>query len=360
MSPGVSKGGCPMNNSMPVGNRLIETLRCEQSESSFAYTSEDMDKICSLVDESIALVKRFRTTNGFSNDLKPSAMVVGLFKNFDRVDEKQRLRLTAQCSEEFLVWCRREIRKGEQGVCRLLLNFAYDTSYIGYLGKDFNSGLAGHSHFWIPRDSFIQIFNWFCRGKMPEWLTSEFMCIFELRQVMETAFHRVIGLGEISVPLRIPHALIPDILHRNITIQNFSPPSGLTIKDYMHVYDWTDKSIHLMCTDWVWVVWKAMMIGGDFFTCPKRTNGQVSIYDNFELSKELLSKVRKEFVTRVKDQNKRFAEFSISWIKPDAAIVDDKGASTDVVPSIEIVTNECRNNFVKHFVKWFSSILKKF
>lgn len=110
-----------MDNSMPVGNRLIETLRCEQCESSFAYTSEDIDKVCRLVDESIALIKRFRAKNGFSNDLKPPAMVVGLFKNFDRVDEKQRLRLTAQCSEEFLVWCRHEIKNGEHGVCRLLL-----------------------------------------------------------------------------------------------------------------------------------------------------------------------------------------------------------------------------------------------
>lgn len=346
-----------MDNRMPVGNRLIEMLGREQCDPSSACTGDELAEIGKLVDESINLIKTFRAKNGFSKELKPQAMVVGLFKNFDRVSNNQRLRLTAQCSEEFLVWCRQEILNGEHGVCRLLSNFAYDTSYIGYLGKDFNTGRAGRSHFWIPRDSFLQVFNWFCRGRMPERLTSEFMCIFELRQVMEVAFHRVIGLGGISVPLRIPHALIPDILHRDLTAKNFSSQNGLTIKDYMHVYDWTDKSIHLMCTDWVWVVWKAMMIGGDFFTCPKRTNGQISIYDNFELSEEILNKIRREFVMRVKGKDKRFSEFSINWIKPEAAIVDKECKAIDVMPRTERVLNVCRWNFVQCFVKWFSLFL---
>jgi len=347
-----------MDNRLPVGNRLIEILGRERCESASEYTREDLTEIGTLVDDSINLIRSFRAKNGFSKDLKPQALVVGLFKNFDKINDKERLRLTLQCSEEFLVWCKQEILRGEHGVCRLLLNFAYDTSYIGYLGKDFNAGCARHSHFWIPRDSFIQIFNWFCRGMMPERLTSEFMCIFELRQVMEVAFHRVIGLGEVSVPLRIPHALIPDILHRNLTTKNFSPPSGLTIKDYMHVYDWTDRSIHLMCTDWVWVVWKAMMIGGDFFTCPERTNGQMSIYDNFELSEDLLNQVRCEFVMRVKNQNKRFSEFRINWTKPEAAIVDKEGKAIDVLPRTEIVANEHRCNFMQCVVKWFSVFFK--
>lgn len=348
-----------MDNGMPVGNRLIELLGRKRCESASEYTGEDLTEIGKLVDESIDVIKSFRAKNGFSKNLKPQAMVVGLFRNFDQVNDKQRLRLTAQCSEEFLIWCRQEILRGEHGVCRLLANFAYDTSYIGYLGNDFNSGRAGHSHFWIPRDSFVQTFNWFCRGRKPERLTSEFMCIFELRQVIEVAFHRVIGLGEVSVPLRIPHALIPDILHRNLAPKNFSPPSGLTIKDYMHVYDWTDKSIHLMCTDWVWVVWKAMMIGMDFFTCPERTNGQISIYDNFELSEELLNKVRNEFVKHVKDQNKRFVEFDINWIKPDAAIVNKEGKAIDVLPRTESVSNKCRCNFVQRFIKWFRCFFRE-
>lgn len=343
-----------MSSIMPVGNSLIKMLERERCESPSAYTSEDLTEIGRLVDEAISLIRRFRVQHGFSNDLKPPAMVVGLFKNFNKVNADNRLRFTAQCSEEFLVWCRQEISNGEYGVCRLLLNFAYDTSYIGYLGKDFNSGLARHSHFWIPRDSFNQVFNWFCRGRTPRRLTSEFMCIFELRQVMEVAFHRVIGLGEVSVPLRIPHALIPDILHRNLTAKNFSPPSGLAIKDFMHVYDWTDRSIHLMCTDWVWVVWKAFMIGCDFFTCQERTNGRLSIYDNFEFSEELLNKIRGEFVAQVKRQNKRFTEFSIKWIKPEAAIVNKEGKAIDVLPRTENVSNECRCNFVKRIVKWFS------
>lgn len=343
-----------MDKVAPVGDRIIDMLGHERCENPSAFTSYDLVEIGKFVDESISILKNYRTRNGFSKNLKPSAMIVGIFKNFDRVDDRQRLRLTAQCSEEFLCWCRQEILNGEYGVCRLLANFAYDTSCIGYLGRDFTSSRAGRSHFWIPRDSFIQIFNWFCRGRVPEQLTSEFMCIFELRQVMETAFHRVIGLGDVSMPLRIPHELIPDILHRNLTERNFSSPSGLSIKDYMHVYDWTDKSIHLMCTDWVWVVWKAMMIVGDFFTGPERVNGQISIYDNFEFSEELLNKVRCEFVTRVKDQNKRFAKFDIKWIKPEAAIVNKEGKIIEVLPRTEIVLNERRYHFVQRFINWLS------
>ena len=96
------------------------------------------------------------------------------------------------------------------------------------------------------------------------------------------------------------------------------------------------------------------MIGCDFFTCQERTNGRLSIYDNFEFSEELLNKIRGEFVAQVKRQNKRFTEFSIKWIKPEAAIVNKEGKAIDVLPRTENVSNECRCNFVKRIVKWFS------
>ena len=101
-----------------------------------------------------------------------------------------------------------------------------------------------------------------------------------------------------------------------------------------------------------------MMIGMDFFACPERTNGQMSIYDNFELPEELLNKVRYEFVKRVKTQNKRFFEFDINWIKPDAAIVNNEGKAIDVLPRAESVSNKCRCNFVQRFIKWFRCFLR--
>lgn len=319
----------------PVGERLFAALSHDASK---VYSAQELGIIGGLVDEAINVVSTYRTKNKFSN-LKTSALVTGLFKSFEKADDRERLRLTAQCAEEFLHWCKGEIEAGNSGVCQMLLNFTYDTAYIGYLGAAFCTHYAGHSHFWIPVDSYAQVFNWFRGGSAPERLTSEFMCIFELRQAMETAFHRVIGIGEISVPIRIPHGLIPDILHRNLTTKNFSPPSGLTIKEFMHVYDWTDRSIHLMCTDWTWVVWKAMMIGCDFFYCPERKNGRISIHDNFELTDELLKSLRHEFIQRVSKYNFRFKKFKVHWNPPDAAIVGKDGKSINVSASDEEV--EC-------------------
>ena len=114
-----------------------------------------------------------------------------------------------------------------------------------------------------------------------------------------------------------------------------------------------------MCTHYVWVVWKAMMMGCDFFTRPKRCNGQVSIYDNFELSDELLDKVRCEFVARVKEQNKQFAKFSIIWTKPEAAIVDSKGQAIEISPRTEIVDNDCHCSVCKRLVKTIINYIKR-
>lgn len=334
------------NSDVPVGDRLFAALSHDVAK---RYTPQELASICALVDEAIILIQTYRSKNKFSN-LKPSALVIGLFKRFEKVNGKEQQKLTAQCSEEFLCWCKKKIVAGNQTVCQILLNFVYDTVSFGYLGKDFSTRQAGHAHSWIPVASFRQVFNWYCTGVPPDQLTSEFLYIFELRQAMETAFRRVLGFGGASVRLYIPHELIPDILHHNLNTNNFSPPNKLTIKEFMHVYNWTNRSIHMMRTDWTWVVWKAMMVECDFFACPQRSSGRKSIYDNFELSDQLLKKLRCKFVARVKEQNKGFQEFKIYWMQPEAAIVDNNGRPIEISPQTETIQNPCHWWSVKRLV----------
>lgn len=136
------------------------------------------------------------------------------------------------------------------------------------------------------------------------------------------------------------HDLIPRIVRECISKSNFSPPNGATLTQVMHVYDWTDRCIHRMSTDFVWIVWKAFMVCDDFFTPTPRNNGMMSIHDSFELSNKLLEEMRRSFVERVGQYNSKIKEFAVSWGTPEAAIVDDKGRWCKVNPSNEVVINK--------------------
>ena len=196
---------------------------------------------------------------------------------------------------------------------------------------------SGRSHKWIPEDAYGDACRWYCFGTVPGRLTSEFMSIFELRQAMETRFRRLLGIKDITRGVKISHGMIPNIIQRSISDKNFHPASGMTLTQIRHVYDWTDISIHLMRTDYVWLVWKAFQVCEGMFSSAPRANGMMSIHDSFEFSEDLLEKMRTEFVQEVRSANSSIKSFSIAWGEPDAAIVDSHGRWMKVKPRVEIV-----------------------
>ena len=83
----------------------------------------------------------------------------------------------------------------------------------------------------------------------------------------------------------------------------------------------------MMRSDFTFIIWKAITIVDSFFFPTQRKNGQWSIYDNFEISTDLLTKMQNELVTEIKKLATKIGlkKFTITWINPEAAIVDKSG-----------------------------------
>lgn len=318
-----------------IGAQLHSLLSDESVDNSVGASQPE--RIVCLIDKTIELIEDYRKRKSISKKVENANLIECVFSSCHRLCAQKQNQVMSQCVLEFLQWCREQISKGGTIPRTMLINFCLDTAHIGYLGNLFYEGQAGRSHQWIPIDTFWQVYEWFCFDKPPERerLTSEFLCIFELRQAMEVKFRRLLGIGSISDGVRIKHDLIPNVLKEKMSKANFDPGEGIELTQIMHVYDWASKSIHDMKTDCVWVVWKAMMVVSYFFRPKARSNGMMCIHDSFEFSDVLLEEMRNKFVNEVKRANK--CNFTIEWVEPEAAIVDENGKWMKVGSRVENV-----------------------
>ncbi len=320
---------------VPVGRRLFDEIGEDDNR---RYSVREQMYVATLIDEVCVLIERYRNDNKINRSINEKCLIDCLYPSFEKLDERKKTQLMTQCMLECLQWCKEVILKQKVVPHLMLRNCVLDIAYCRILGEQFGMCGSRRSHFWIPEDSYVNACRWYYYGVPPGRLTSEFMSIFELRQTMETRFRKLLGIKSISNGIKVKHEVIPEILESSITTKNFSPASGITLTQIRHVYDWTDLSIHMMCTDYVWIVWKAFQTCGAMFTGVQRNNGMMSIHDSFEFSEDLLETMRKKFVDRIKAANPRIQEFSISWDKPEAAIVDQNGNWMEVKPRMETIS----------------------
>ena len=319
---------------VPIGRRLYDALGPDGDRT---YTDEDRQLISGLIQEVCSLIDSWRAEHKLVKVIEERCLVDGLFSTHDKLDDRKKAQLMTQCMLECLRWSVAVIEKQKFVPQQMLRNFVLDVAWLGIFGEQFGMLGSGRSHEWIPEDAYGDACRWYCFGTVPGRLTSEFMSIFELRQAMETRFRRLLGIKDITRGVKISHGMIPNIIQRSISDKNFHPASGMTLIQIRHVYDWTDVSIHLMRTDFVWLVWKAFQVCGGMFSSAPRANGMMSIHDSFEFSEDLLEKMRTEFVQEVRSANSSIKSFSIAWGEPDAAIVDSHGRWMKVKPRVEIV-----------------------
>ena len=324
----------PALTEAPVGRLQFDLMEGKEGQS---FSERERKRITALIDNVCLLIEKWRGDHKLSKIINARNLVDELFPSFEKLDARKKSQLMTQCMLECLRWCNDVIR--QQGVVPKLMlrNFVLDVACLKFLGAEFGMVGAGRSHEWIPEDSFGDAQRWYCFSVAPGRLTGEFMSIFELRQAMETRFRKLLGIKNITDGVKIKHDLIPAIVEKSITEENFCPQSGMTLPQIRHVYDWTDISIHLMRTDYVWLVWKAFQVCEGMFSSAPRANGMMSIHDSFEFSEDLLEKMRTEFVQEVRSANSSIKSFSIAWGEPDAAIVDSHGRWMKVKPRVEIV-----------------------
>ena len=316
-----------MNNkksTTSIGKRLLSILSTNKP-----LSQSEKKQVLSLLKATKSLVNQFREKNGYIHKLQPNDLVCSIFPRLKLDSKEEKVKTIAgftQCCEELLEWCITQIEENKTISEKLLLNLTLDLAHTGFLGTEFHN-YAARSMSWIPNDTFRQSQEWFLHDTPPERLVSEFMIIFELRQTLEVAIRRIIGFDSVDAPIKLKHETTWNILKKNISKKNFSPPGKLGLDRIKHIYDWTEPSIHMMRSDFTFIIWKAITIVDSFFFPTQRKNGQWSIYDNFEISTDLLTKMQNELVTEIKKLATKIGlkKFTITWINPEAAIVDKSG-----------------------------------
>ena len=321
-----------------IGERLLSILGKETIK---GFSQSGITQVLSLLKCTKALVEQYRETKGYKFKLQPNDLVCSIFPRLRfgtaKEAEKTESGLT-QCCEELLEWCITQMEKGQPISWNLLRNLTLDLAYAGFLGSKFYH-FACRSMSWIPRETFKQSANWFLHDISPERLVSEFMIIFELRQSLEVAIRRIIGFESVNVPVKLKHETSWNILKNRIGKKNFSPPGKLGLDKIKHIYDWTEPSIHMMQSDYTFIIWKAITIVDSFFFPTRRKNGQWSIYDNFEISTDLLTQMQNDLIIELKKLAAKIGvtKFTITWVKPDAAIVDKSGRAVRLKKRYETI-----------------------
>lgn len=327
------------NSTTSIGKKLLSILGNEPNK---GFSQSDKTQILSLLKCTKALVEQYLERKGYKFKLQPNDLVCSIFPRLRFGSKKEAEKTEAgltQCCEELLGWCITQMEE-EQPISRnLLLNLTLDLSYAGFLGSKF-CHFAGRSMSWIPRETFKQSASWFLHDISPDRLVSEFMIIFELRQSLEVAIRRIIGFESVDVPLKLKHETTWNILKNRIGKKNFSPPGKLGLDKIKHIYDWTEPSIHMMQSDYTFIIWKAITIVDSFFFPTRRKNGQWSIYDNFEISTDLLTQMKNDLINELKKLATKIGvtKFTITWVNPDAAIVDKSGRAVRLKKRHETIT----------------------
>ena len=326
------------NSNTSIGKKLLSILGNEPKK---RFSQSEKAQILALLKCTKALVEQYRERKGHKFKLQPNDLVCSIFPRLrfgsPKEAEKTEAGLT-QCCDELLEWCITQIEDGQPISTNLLRNLTLDLSCSGFLGAKFHQ-YAFRSMTWIPRDTFRQSTNWFLYNIPPDRLVSEFMVIFELRQTLEVAIRHIIGFKSVNVPLKLKHETIWNILKNRIVKKNFSPPGKLGLDKIKHIYDWTEPSIHTMYSDYTFIIWKAIMIVDSFFFPTSRESGQWSIYDNFEISTDLLTQMQNDLINELKKLAAKIGvtKFTITWIKPDAAIVDKSGRAVKLKRRLETI-----------------------
>ena len=321
-----------------IGEKLLSILGKGTSKE---FSQSEKAQVLALLKCTKALVEQYRETKGYKFKLQPNDLVCSIYPRLRfgtaKETEKTESGLT-QCCEELLGWCITQMEDGQPISRKLLLNLTLDLSCARFLGTNFHQR-AFRTMSWIPRDTFKQSKRWFLDDVPPDRLVSEFMIIFELRQTLEVAIRRIIGFESVDAPLKLKHETTWNILKNRIGKKNFSPPGKLGLDKIKHIYDWTEPSIHMMQSDYTFIIWKAITIVDSFFFPTQRKNGQWSIYDNFEISTDLLSQMQNDLITELKKLATKIGvtRFTITWVNPDAAIVDKSGRAVRLKKRYETI-----------------------
>ena len=334
---------------MPVGKQLLAILGDKPDK---AFSDGEMNRILDLLVQSKELAIECRKAMGQESAIDEHELIDTLFAKkrtcMSDIQARMFTACMAQCCAEMLGWCIERVKQDCHVPYHLLRNFVLDASWSGFLGGRFSapSG-AFRSMKWLPPDVFVQSARLFLWDRQPMRLVTEFMIIFEMRQAVEVAVCNAIGLGNVEPKVIVNHSVLWKAFKDRAISRGFQAGGDRwNLEDAEKVYKWTHTSVHGMETDYVFVVWKAVMVFLQLFSQPLTDENEraYNIDWFFEMTIRSLEEVRNEIVCFVRcklraiNRNRRrlahhVTEFTITWNKPTVLLKGDDGATVMDYPS---------------------------
>lgn len=324
---------------LTVGQKIIKA--CGEKESGRTLYPIREKLIAEGIKETITLLKGSRFFS--DKELKTPCIVQSLYILTGEItDQRQRIynRATTQVIIEFLEWLlnAHALKRRLHKIKDLLTTFVFDLGSTGVLGEKFFSANCGRSrtnhtyfHFYDSKNSL------FLNYPLP-FKTQEFLSVFGLRQAMEIKFRRVIGFSGTKPSIKMPHDVIPSIISNHENEIFFKQEKDLTIKDILHIYNWTNYSIHYLVSTYPWLIWKAFDVCGIVFDLNNDGPALSRGFDSaFQFSTVTLAKMRQELINKIQQiSTKEQQSYYVVWEKPEAFVIDEK--------NVVVNFDECKLN----------------
>ena len=266
-------------------------------------------------------------------DVSDSFIVDCLFHRVYRgIDDKNLSRAYIQssikCVIQFLEWCKSEIEHRELE-WRWLNDFDYDFYGLNVI-EDYKDGECWRAKTTNTFMQYADIIGLLTGRSMPQPVTRDMFVLFGIRQILEAKFRRMLGFLYVKPMLKISHAVIPHILKSHENEFTYKIDGVPKLADVMHIYDWTESSIHNMSSNCVWLVWKATMFIGPLFAPANGLSNGSYFHLNgaIEITQECLVEMRNDLKKWIKANAKSVGyndKMVVHWNSTETAVVDEKG-----------------------------------
>lgn len=321
---------------LSVGSRIIHACGGEFESGEQLY-SIDETKIREGLREAIEMLKQKQEELKLNRKLKSSSLIQYLFVIRDsknKIPQRSIYKAHTQVLIEFLEWLL-EIRALDgrlNKISDLLKSMIFDLGATGFLGEKFFSPNCGRNKTNMTFFHFYECRNALFLNYPTPAKTQEFLSVFGLRQAMEIKFRRIIGYAGSKPSLKIKHEVIPEIISQSEKNIFFSKKKTISLKDIMHVYIWTNYSIHSMQSIYPWVIWKAFDVCQIMFDQnddgPAHSRGFNSA---FQFSFDTLQFMRKKLIEKAQlIANCENKTYKLYWNNPEAYILDEKNCTMNL------------------------------
>ena len=336
------------NQSLSTQLRLAIGL-AEECPPQFLNRSEKLDNV---IDAICYALEQEAVAQHLNLEVADSVVVNCLFHRIYReeVDDalkKEYRRATIICILQFLKWCKEELHQSKLER-RWLYDLDLDIKIANILGAKYSEGKCWRTKTNNTLFQYSDICALLTGKFMPQPVTRDMLSLFGVRQVLEAKFRRIIGFYWIDPMPKIPHGTIPKILIAHEKDLKYKSDNVLSLDSVMHVYDWTDYSIHTMASDYVWLVWKAAYVVRHLFGADKKEEASYfHINDSIEITHNTLERLREDFRKWVSENACRGKKVTIHWGAPEIPIVNDAGQLVNIKETKEIVFNLARVRQIK-------------